>query len=170
MSRFRRRGREDETPDDATDAVDEETSQDDPGAEDSRDASSAAGRRTEGPWDVSDVDNPADGRVNLGALWIPGRPGLELRVSGEGRKAWSMRYRTLEGQQRRVSLGTFPAVQLADVRAAGRREKRAQSDSRRCEFEQNDSRRKPAAVPAAHRCSARRRFRSRRCTGRRRRR
>ena len=83
MSRFRRRGRDDETPDDATDAVDEETSQDDSEAEDSRDASSAPGRRTEGPWDVSEVDDPADGRVSLGALWIPGRPGLEVRVEAD---------------------------------------------------------------------------------------
>lgn len=83
MSRFRRRGRDDETPDDATDAVDEETSQDDPETEDNRDASSTDGRRTEGPWDVSEVDNPADGRVSLGALWIPGRPGLEVRVEAD---------------------------------------------------------------------------------------
>jgi hypothetical protein len=83
VSRFRRRGRDDETPDDATDGVDEETSQDDGESGDNLAAPSTAGRRAEGPWDVSEVDDPADGRVSLGALWIPGRPGLELRVEAD---------------------------------------------------------------------------------------
>lgn len=76
MSRFRRRGRDDETPDEATpdDATDEETTPVAP---------STAGLRTEGPWDVSEVDDPTAGRVSLGALWIPGRPGLELRVEAD---------------------------------------------------------------------------------------
>ncbi len=42
--------------------------------------------------------------------------GLELRVSPGGRKVWSFRYRTLEGKQRRISLGIFPAVDLGDAR------------------------------------------------------
>lgn len=33
--------------------------------------------------------------------------GLELRVSAEGRKVWSFRYRTLDGRQRRLTLGVF---------------------------------------------------------------
>lgn len=33
--------------------------------------------------------------------------GLELRVSAEGRKVWTFRYRTLAGVQRRLNLGTF---------------------------------------------------------------
>jgi hypothetical protein len=83
VSRFRRRGRDDETPDDAADAVEEESGQDAGELEDDPGASSTAGRRTEGPWDVSEVDDPADGRVSLGALWIPGRPGLEVRVEAD---------------------------------------------------------------------------------------
>ena len=35
--------------------------------------------------------------------------GLELRVSGDGRKVWSFRYRTLEGHQRRITLGSYVA-------------------------------------------------------------
>ncbi|MBP6879144.1 MAG: tyrosine-type recombinase/integrase [Phenylobacterium sp.] len=42
--------------------------------------------------------------------------GLELRVSPRGRKMWSLRYRTTEGRQRRISLGVFPAVDLGDAR------------------------------------------------------
>lgn len=45
-------------------------------------------------------------------------PGLELRVSPGGRKVWSLRFRTLEGRQRRMSLGVFPAVDLGDARTA----------------------------------------------------
>ena len=83
MSRFRRRGRDDEAPEDATDALDEETSQDEGESEEDPDLPSTGGRRTEGPWDVSEVNDPADGRVSLGALWIPGRPGLEVRVEAD---------------------------------------------------------------------------------------
>ena len=84
MSRFRRRGRDDETPDDdAADGVDEATSEDD--GEDSDDAvpGAAGGPRSNGPWDVSEVDDAATGRVSLGSLWIPGSPGLELRVEAD---------------------------------------------------------------------------------------
>ncbi|MDB5440844.1 MAG: hypothetical protein JWM33_3271, partial [Caulobacteraceae bacterium] len=45
-------------------------------------------------------------------------PGLELRVSANGRKVWSFRYRTLKGAQRRVTLGVFPAVDVVDARTA----------------------------------------------------
>ena len=47
--------------------------------------------------------------------------GLELRVSGDGRKAWSYRYRTHDGRQARLSLGVYPATDLAAARAAARR-------------------------------------------------
>ena len=36
-----------------------------------------------GPWDESEVDDPSEGRVDLGSLWIPGRQGLELRVEAD---------------------------------------------------------------------------------------
>ena len=87
MSRFRRRGRDDETPDDATDGVDEadgyEADGDEAVGDDGAVGPDAAGLRAQGPWDVSEVDDPANGRVSLGALWIPGRPGLELRVEAD---------------------------------------------------------------------------------------
>lgn len=41
--------------------------------------------------------------------------GLELRVCGDGRKAWSLRYRNREGKQKRLALGAFPAVDLVDA-------------------------------------------------------
>ena len=37
--------------------------------------------RTDGPWDVTEVDDPAGGsRIDLGGVWLPGHPGMELRV------------------------------------------------------------------------------------------
>ncbi len=43
-------------------------------------------------------------------------PGLALRVSAQGKKAWTFRFRNKEGQQRRLSLGTYPAVPLVKAR------------------------------------------------------
>jgi len=42
--------------------------------------------------------------------------GLMLRVSQTGRKAWTFRYRTEDGDQRRFNLGLYPEVTLADAR------------------------------------------------------
>lgn len=39
----------------------------------------AADLRADGPWDVSEVDG-RDGRVDLGALWLRGVQGMELRL------------------------------------------------------------------------------------------
>lgn len=37
--------------------------------------------RDEGPWDASEVEDPAEGgRINLGGLWMPGVPGMEMRI------------------------------------------------------------------------------------------
>ena len=44
-------------------------------------------------------------------------PGLALRVSTGGTKSWTIRYRTEDGTQRRLSLGKYPAVSLASARA-----------------------------------------------------
>lgn len=40
--------------------------------------------RPEGPWDVSEVTDPAQGRVDLGGLLVPGVDGMELRVEVAG--------------------------------------------------------------------------------------
>jgi hypothetical protein len=37
-----------------------------------------------GPFDLAEVDDPAaGGRVDLGGLWLPGRPGLEVRIEAD---------------------------------------------------------------------------------------
>lgn len=40
--------------------------------------------RPDGPWDVSEVGRPGDGRVDLGGLFVPGVEGMELRVEVAG--------------------------------------------------------------------------------------
>jgi len=47
--------------------------------------------------------------------------GLEFRVSGDGRKTWSLRYRAEDGVQRRMSLGVYPSTELADARTAAKK-------------------------------------------------
>lgn len=44
--------------------------------------------------------------------------GLALRITPAGKRTWTLRYRTLEGAQRRITLGTFPAQGIADARLA----------------------------------------------------
>jgi integrase len=66
---------------------------------------------------VERIKPPASGQVE----WFDkGYPGLALRVSYGGRKAWTAFFR-LHGKLRRVSLGTYPAMSLAEAREAWRR-------------------------------------------------
>lgn len=44
----------------------------------------APGPRPDGPWDESEVRDPAEGRVDLGGLFVPGVDGMELRVEVAG--------------------------------------------------------------------------------------
>ena len=47
-------------------------------------------------------------------------PGLELRVSADGRRSWSIRYRPKGGERKRETHGTYPAVKLAAARQRAR--------------------------------------------------
>ena len=96
MSVFRRRRREDDPagttaaegaedgatgPDDAVDDSAGDVSDEDRSG--APKATPSAGRE-KGPWDVAEVDDPAaGGRVDLGGMWLPGRPGLEVRVEAD---------------------------------------------------------------------------------------
>jgi hypothetical protein len=40
--------------------------------------------RPDGPWDDSEIGDPAEGRVDLGGLFVPGVDGMELRVEVAG--------------------------------------------------------------------------------------
>ena len=55
---------------------------------------------------------PAEGRVEF---WDMDTPGLGLRISDRGRRSWTLMYR-VKGRQRRMTLGTYPSLSLADAR------------------------------------------------------
>ena len=65
---------------------------------------------------VERLKPPAKGQVEH---FDKGFPGLALRVSYGGGKSWAFFYR-IGGRLRRMSLGTFPAVSLAEAREAWR--------------------------------------------------
>ena len=82
MSRFRRRDRNAESVD--TDAVADETDETDEEYDDDGAPVAESSGRTSGPWDISEVDDPAaNGRVNMGGMWIPMVEGLEVRVEAD---------------------------------------------------------------------------------------
>ena len=79
MSRFRRRDRNAEAVDTDTSVDETEEVYEDDGA-----PASPSSDRTSGPWDVSEVDDPAaNGRVNMGGMWIRIVEGLEVRVEAD---------------------------------------------------------------------------------------
>lgn len=83
---FRRRRRAD--PDDANapeNPAEDGSADAEPGEDlDEVSAPVAGAWRQNGPWDVSEVDDPAAGdRVDLGGMWLPGRPGLEVRIEAD---------------------------------------------------------------------------------------
>ena len=65
---------------------------------------------------VKAIRPPASGRIEY---WDQGLPGLWLRVSDQGRKSWGITYRH-NGRQRRLTIGKFPNLTLADARDKAR--------------------------------------------------
>ncbi len=53
-------------------------------ADDGAPAGAATAGRTGGPWDVGEVEGRGS-RVDLGALWLPGRDGMQLRMEVDKR-------------------------------------------------------------------------------------
>ena len=60
---------------------------------------------------------PTKGQVDI---FDKGTPGLALRLSYGGNRSWVFFYR-INGRLRRMSLGTYPAVSLAEAREAWRK-------------------------------------------------
>jgi Protein of unknown function (DUF3710) len=86
VSRFRRRGRDDEAETPEPDVEDAGEGAGEIGAEydDGGKTRAAPAARTAGPWDLSDVDDPAaNGRISMGGMWIPMVEGLEVRVEAD---------------------------------------------------------------------------------------
>ncbi|ARX87016.1 hypothetical protein SMD44_06497 [Streptomyces alboflavus] len=65
------------------DGIDNEDAEDTEGAEPQR-VRLEPEPRPDGPWDVSEVREPGEGRVDLGGLFVPGVEGMELRVEVAG--------------------------------------------------------------------------------------
>jgi len=85
--RGRRRRRPDHAADSPAELVEPgEAAEDAAGAaagDTAEDTDSVPAERSVGPWDVSEVADPAIGRVDLGGLMVPGLEGMELRVDVE---------------------------------------------------------------------------------------
>jgi hypothetical protein len=79
----KRRGKDDDSPESA-EIDDELEGSDEPDEADDGVTAGAAGTGT-GPYDLADVEDPGAGgsRVDLGGIWLPGRPGLEVRVEAD---------------------------------------------------------------------------------------
>jgi integrase len=58
-----------------------------------------------------------------------GFPGLALRLSYGGRRAWTYHYR-INGKLKRLTLGTYPALSLSEAREAWRKAKEARDAGR----------------------------------------
>ena len=65
---------------------------------------------------VSRIKPPVTGQVDH---FDAGYPGLALRVSYGGGRSWVYFYRW-QGKQRRLTLGSWPALELAEAREAWR--------------------------------------------------
>jgi integrase len=61
---------------------------------------------------IDSIDPPSSGRAEY---WDEGTPGFGLRVAESGRRTWVVLYRHL-GKVRRLTLGTYPTLPLADAR------------------------------------------------------
>ncbi|PJF02005.1 DUF3710 domain-containing protein [Streptomyces carminius] len=87
---FGRRRKKEAGPEGASDEFETERSDESTGASDES-ADGARDRvklppapRPDGPWDVSELHAPGEGRVDLGGMFVPGVPGMELRVEVAG--------------------------------------------------------------------------------------
>jgi len=86
VSVFRKKRRQDGADDATVDETDGAEAAEQDGDEDRAASTAPAARaeRPDGPHDASEVGDPSQGgRVDLGGLWLPGRPGLEVRVEAD---------------------------------------------------------------------------------------
>jgi hypothetical protein len=124
VSVFRRRRHDDETQDDQQ--VDEHSSEEAAGPDDGADAGASGGSgagataapspsRENGPWDLTEVDDAsAGGRVDLGGMWLPGRPGLEVRVEADQATAQVVAVTLVLGDSA-LQLQPFAAPKTEDI-------------------------------------------------------
>ena len=73
--------------------------------------------------------NALKAKANRFEVWENGRAGFGVRVSPKGRKTWVLMYR-FDGKARRMTLGTYPEVSLADANLRVAEAKRKLSEGR----------------------------------------
>jgi integrase len=76
---------------------------------------------------VKRLKPPADGQIEV---FDQGYPGLALRLSYGGSKAWVYFYRNAAGKLRRYTLGAYPSLSLAEARTEWRKAREAVSMGR----------------------------------------
>ncbi|GAA1922965.1 DUF3710 domain-containing protein [Streptomyces sodiiphilus] len=83
---FGRRRKRNEEPADGSKAAEsvEATAEDAPDETEVRRVRLEPAPRPDGPWDLSEVGKPGQGRVDLGGMFVPGVQGMELRVEVAG--------------------------------------------------------------------------------------
>src|SRR6476661_890205 len=86
---------------------------------------------------VARIKPPATGQTDY---FDKGYPGLALRVSYGGTKTWVYFYRLHGGKLRRLTLGRFPAMELAGARTAWQDARKAVGKG------ENPARRKPVGA------------------------
>src|SRR5262245_54352438 len=86
---------------------------------------------------VSRMKPPTRGQTDY---FDKGYPGLALRVSYGGSMSWALFYRLHGGKLRRMTLGRYPAMSLADARAAWQDARRSVAKG------ENPARRKPVTA------------------------
>ena len=84
---------------------------------------------------------PGEGRREIPDSALPG---LYLVVQTSGKASWAFRYRT-NGKSRKLTLGTSPALSLAEAREAGRLAARAVAEGRDPGAEKIEARKAPPA-------------------------
>ncbi|MEV5567040.1 DUF3710 domain-containing protein [Streptomyces sp. NPDC052196] len=85
FGRRKNSGSAEDTADEAREAEQVADELDGTGAENgSRRTNLPPAPRPDGPWDISEVSKPGEGRVDLGGIFVPGVEGMELRVEVAG--------------------------------------------------------------------------------------
>lgn len=79
-------------------------------------ANAPTGWRVEGPWDLSEVADASDGgrRLDLGGMWLAGRPGIELQVQVD-QESGSLEGITFVDGQSGLEVRPFAAPRAASI-------------------------------------------------------
>ena len=72
---------------------------------------------------VSTLTTLACERLKRGSLGDPTHPGLRIMARPSGAKVWIYRFRDPAGKMAQLSIGSFPALSIADARSEWRNQR-----------------------------------------------